>query len=181
MFVLWLKREAKIEARSHLWRPNIPGLTDWWKHTLSPQDRWPFWQQQLGRFARLPQRAEGAIFSAPELAQVITEVNDLAFEIAEDEHGRVRPSYYALKHCLRLLLALARTEQLPRPTEIGTDGNGAIRISWMAGDREVELVCPSEEEERPYVYYSSTADYGTKDEVSSEQLLEQIHWAISAP
>jgi len=121
---------------------------------------------------------ESWIGTAGELADVLSDINALAFQIEQDEHGLVRPSYHALKHCVQLILILARKGELVKPSDISTDGNGAIRVSWASEDREAELVCPSEETQTPYMYYSSSDSYGTETDLRPEALLRRIHWSM---
>ena len=118
--------------------------------------------------------------SASELAEVLAGINDLAFQPEEDEYGLVRPSLHAYKHCMRILLSLALESGLVRPSDIGCDRNGAIRISWAADHREAELICPSEETEMPYLYYSSSEAYGGESELTPDVLLRRIRWAVGS-
>ena len=120
---------------------------------------------------------EALIGSVSELGDVLSTVNDLAFQVEEDEFGLVRPSYHAHRQCLRVLLALAQKSEFIKPSEIGTDRNGDIRISWAGEGREIELVCPSEEAESPYIYFSSAETYGTETDISADGLLSKIRWA----
>jgi hypothetical protein len=120
---------------------------------------------------------DSLIASISELGEILATVNDLAFQIEEDEYGLVRPSYHAHRHCMRLLLAMAKSSEFIRPSDIGTDRNGAIRITWTKEGRETELVCPSEDTESPYVYYSSEDSYATEPNITPEGLLSRIRWA----
>jgi hypothetical protein len=117
------------------------------------------------------------IASVDELGEVLSTVNDLAFQVEEDEYGLVRPSYHAHRYCMRILLAMAQSSEFIKPSDIGTDRNGAIRIAWTREGREAELVCPSEDAELPYVYYSSKDSYGTDTEITPEVLISRIRWA----
>ena len=120
---------------------------------------------------------DSLIASVDELREVLSAVNDLAFQIEEDEYGLVRPSYHAHRHCMRILLAMAQSSEFIKPSDIGTDRNGAIRIAWTHEGREAELVCPSEEAELPYVYYSSEDSYGTDTGITPAGLISRIRWA----
>jgi hypothetical protein len=121
---------------------------------------------------------ESSVATATELAEVLAEINNLAFQVEEDEYGLVRPSYHAFKHCLRLVLTLAQRGVLAKPSSISTDPNGAIRIVWTSDDREAELVCPSEEGEAPYIYSSSSEKYEIEGDSGPEALMRKIRWAI---
>ena len=131
------------------------------------------------KFLSFPTSAtdDSLIASVDELGEVLSTVNDLAFQMEEDEYGLVRPSYHAHRHCMRILLAMAQSGEFIKPSDIGTDRNGAIRIAWTHEGREAELVCPSEEAELPYVYYSSEDSYGTDTEITPVGLISRIRWA----
>ena len=73
--------------------------------------------------------SDALVATAPELADVLNDVNNLAFQDISDEFGLLRPSFNALRECLRSLLSLARELELLRPSDISTDRNGDIRIS----------------------------------------------------
>lgn len=81
------------------------------------------------------------VASVGELGEILSRVNELAFQIDEDEYGLVRPSYHAHRQCMRILLAMAQNSEFIKPSDIGTDHNGAIRIAWTDEGREAELVC----------------------------------------
>jgi hypothetical protein len=115
------------------------------------------------------------VSSSRELAEILCEINDFAFEGEEDQFGPIRPTYHALKHCMKLMLELAADAKLVRPSDITTDHNGDIRISWASGTNEAELVCPSEGQ--PYIYYSSDQTYGTETDVTVDRIAQRVRWA----
>jgi hypothetical protein len=115
------------------------------------------------------------VASSSQLAEVLGEINNLAFKDEEDEFGPVRPTYHALKHCMKLVLDLAAKGKLYAPTDITTDHNGDIRITWSKGNREAELVCTSEG--RPYIYYSSDKTFGTEEDITADRVAEKVRWA----
>lgn len=121
---------------------------------------------------------ESAVSTASELAEVLAQINDLAFEQERDDLGLLRPSYRALTVCMKVMLDLARDGQLLRPSDIGIDRNGDIRISWAADGRETELVFPSDDQQEPYLYYSTPDSYGTETELSPPSVSKRIHWAL---
>jgi len=118
------------------------------------------------------------ISTAPELAQVLTEINDLAFQVEGDDFGLLRPSFRALTACMKTILDLARVGELLFPSDISTDRNGDIRISWAADDRETELVFPSDDKHEPYIYYSSPTLYDTVTEISQPSISKWVYWAL---
>lgn len=119
-----------------------------------------------------------AVATAEELSGILTEINDFAFDVEQDEFGAVRPSYHAQKHCIRMVLALAKHGRLLRPSDISTDHNGAIRISWTSEGREAELICPSEEEQQPYLYFSTSDNFGTETDLTTAKIARRIRWAL---
>jgi hypothetical protein len=118
------------------------------------------------------------VSTAPELAEVLAQINDLAFQQESDDHGLLRPTFRALTACMEAILDLARDGQLLRPSDIGTDRNGDIRISWAADERETELVFPSDDKQEPYLYYSSPDTYGTETELSPPSVSKRVRWAL---
>lgn len=154
-----------------------------------------FGRQADGRIPRNPQRVTflciierrgeilarltvPEVLTAPELAEVLAEINGLAFQGEMDEFGLLRPSYRALTACMKTILALAHDGGLLRPSDISSDRNGDIRVAWAADDRETELVFPSDEGGEPYLYYSSPTSYGTETDLSPQSVSKRIHWAI---
>ena len=121
---------------------------------------------------------ENDITTAEELSGILTEINNFAFDIEEDEFGIIRPSYHAQKHCIRIMLELANQGRLLRPSDISTDHNGAIRISWTSEGRETELICPSEEKQQPYIYFSTSDSFGTESDLTTDKIVRRIQWAL---
>lgn len=115
-----------------------------------------------------------------ELIELLDSINDLAYEPVEDESGLIRPSYHGLKNAVRLLLRLALKSALLRPRNATTDNNGDVRISWGSGDREIDLICPYEDSDQPYLYYSdeSTGDFGVDPVVDVDYVAMRIRWAL---
>jgi hypothetical protein len=74
------------------------------------------------------------VAAAPELAEFLNDINNLAFQGESDEFGLVRPGLHAFRECLKSIPSLARELELLRPSEITTDRNGDIRITWAAQD-----------------------------------------------
>jgi hypothetical protein len=118
------------------------------------------------------------VSTAPQLASVLAEINDLAFQAVGDDFGLLRPSFRALTACMKAILDLARDGELIRPSDISTDRNGDIRISWAADDRETELVFPSDDQHEPYIYYSSASSFGTEKEINPPSISKRVYWAL---
>jgi hypothetical protein len=118
------------------------------------------------------------------LVDILRRINDLAFEDKEDSFGPIRPSFVAFGRCIKLILELASIGGLLEPSDIGTDHNGDIRISWKKEDREAELVFPFDDQPLQdtliyyYVYYSSNKTYGIEGNPTALKLSEWIQWAM---
>lgn len=123
---------------------------------------------------------ESSVATAADLAEVLQEINNLAFLEESDEFGLLRPSYHALRICIKTILDLVVDDELQRPSDISTDRNGDIRIAWAVDGREAELVFPSDERERPYLYYSSPSSYGIEADLSSPTISRRINWALQS-
>lgn len=129
------------------------------------------------KFLAPPTPTVDALVGSPvELAELLHKINDLAFEEEEDQFGPIRPTFHAFKHCMKLILEIAADGKLFRPSDITTDHNGDIRISWTKGNREAELVCPSDD--RPYIYYSNEQAYGTDEDLTADKISERVRWAL---
>lgn len=139
--------------------------------------------QKLERFHATQPSAESEedlLVAGQNLIDLLDELNDLAYDAVEDDHGLIRPSYYSIKHAMRFLLRLARKSALLRPNNITTDNNGDIHISWGKGDRELDLICPYEESEQPYLYYSSGGpkEFGVDANTDIAHMARRIRWAV---
>jgi len=156
------------------YEPSYKQFELWQAKTGTSQISTIIWDRLL---ATLKTKADDELVgSSTELAEILREINDLAFEDEEDKFGPIRPTYHALKHCMRLVLELAAGARLVKPSDITTDHNGDIRISWARGTNEAELVCPSEG--RPYIYYSSDQTYGTEIDATIDRIAQRVRWAM---
>ena len=141
-------------------KANTPALAAWANLLLAPRTA----------------TEEALVGSPSELAGILAKINDLAFEDEQDQFGPIRPTYDALKNCLRLILELAAEGRLLHPSDITTDHNGDIRISWAKGDREAELVSPSDGQ--PYLFFSSKEAYGTDADLTTDKISERVRWSL---
>ena len=163
-----MHRGAKLVSQ-----PQFPHLRNWGSLAYVP----------IGEF-RLPGTAAKPVRTALpatrttwEFAAIVKLVSLLSRD-EKDEFGLVRPSLNAFKDCLGILLELARVNGTEQPMEIGTDRDGAIRVSWTSDQRECELVFPFDETEAPYLYYSSPDDYGIERDLSPPAVKRRIQWAV---
>jgi hypothetical protein len=126
------------------------------------------------------ERTKSIIVSAMQFSDVITRLNDLSFAPEQDQYGAARPSYHASRNCIKLFADLVKLEGcMAAPTDIGLDRNADIRVTWGSLNREIDLVSPSDESQRPYVYHSSPTDYGIDELITPERLSRWIRWSYS--
>jgi hypothetical protein len=173
-FALPLERGVKVMSRHH-----APAETMDVEQHIYPQVYMPaaWWRKQFEKGIRAQQIEDDPfIASAADLAEVLMEINTLAFQEEKDDFGLLRPSLAALRECLKTVLTLAREGELQRPSEISTDRNGDIRISWAAEARVAELVFPSDENSQPYLYYSSPTSYGTENDLNHRAIGKKLRW-----
>ncbi len=94
-----------------------------------------------------------------------------------DELGRLGPSDYgtaaAGEIAFRMLESGAR---LLLPSDISFDRDGAVRIVWEQGDKTLELVCPYEQSQRPYLFYSNDDQHGIAHDLSKTRLNRLLSW-----
>ena len=112
------------------------------------------------------------ILSAVEVAKVLEEVNGLC-AMEREGGGAILPSVKAMNRCMDILLKLIKQKGLLPPSDVVTDVNGDIRISWRRGLKEVELVSPSDDEPA-YLYFSLGDNYGVSPDANSEALIERL-------
>jgi len=95
----------------------------------------------------------------------------------QDEFGPRRPSESSVFKVRSLFFSFARTRaRFPSPTDIDTDHDGSIRISWENGDRFLELITPQTDNDPSYIYFSVGEEYGIARDVSPKSLLERLDW-----
>lgn len=162
-----LHHVAGYNIKNEMARPRLM----WQKKLLAREGPWAV------IFGKHRSKIHDSIELSAELAAILLEITNLAFEEEEDQFGLIRPSYDAFRNCMKLVLELAENGQLFKPSDISVDHNGDIRISWAGGGRQAELVCPSQGE--PYVYYSSGETFGIPDgELTIDVIIEKVRWAM---
>ncbi len=112
------------------------------------------------------------------LASTLAEVALLAERDETDRFGRIRPSYYGFRSAIKLLAATTSDSTIPAAAEVTTDVNGDIRIVWLGPNRRAELVCPYEEIEQPYVYYSGQDEFEIEENPTASTLQNRVKWAV---
>ena len=74
----------------------------------------------------------------------------------EDEYGILRPTEYAFRTAMKLVVEAydSMGNSFPK-CSTGTDDQGSIRLAWenIKADCRVRLFCPSNAEEKAYIYH----------------------------
>ncbi len=97
----------------------------------------------------------------------------------EDEYGILKPTDYAFKAVVNLILeanSLVSTD-FPKAS-VSTDHQGGIRLAWTSLDheREVCLFCPSNSSAPMDVYHVSENEEGVEDVTSVATLVKWLEW-----
>ena len=71
---------------------------------------------------------------------------------------------------------LIRGATLPSQAEVCTDADGAIHITWEIAARSLELVCPFDETDRTYIYFSDEANDRLAFDFSKSRLRALFSW-----
>ena len=97
----------------------------------------------------------------------------------EDDYGILKPSDYAFKTIMNLVLEahFLMGNSFPRASA-STDYQGGIRLDWtsLQSDREVCLVCPFSPERAVYIYHQTSDDYAVEDDISPSILVKWLEW-----
>ncbi|MBE9162988.1 MULTISPECIES: hypothetical protein [Microcoleaceae] len=97
----------------------------------------------------------------------------------EDEYGILRPTEYAFRTAMKLVVeAYDRMGNSFPKASTATDDRGSIRLAWQnrKADRKVRLFCPSNAEEKTYVYHQNSEEYGSEDITSAVTLVYWLEW-----
>ena len=109
-------------------------------------------------------------------AQRILELLDLE---EEDEYGILRPTAYAIKTAMKLVIDSydIMGDSFPKGSPI-TDDQGSIRLAWenLDSDCRVRLFCPCNAEEKAYVYHQKSDQYGSEDIINFSTLVNWLKW-----
>jgi hypothetical protein len=104
-------------------------------------------------------------------------VRDLLKAPARDDLGPIRASKTSVTHAISILFPLVQVGfKLPEPLDIGTDHDGAIRVTWENGPRFLELVVPYEANVAAYLYYSEGDHYDLERTLASDALRRRFNW-----
>ena len=97
----------------------------------------------------------------------------------EDDYGVLRPTDYAFKTTMSLLLEAYEMmgDRFPKGSSC-TDEEGGITIDWTSQDagRAIVLFCPSSLEKSTRIYRDNNDEYGSDNEVSVSKLVSWLEW-----
>jgi hypothetical protein len=98
---------------------------------------------------------------------------------SEDEYGILRPTEYAFRTAMKLVVEAydSMGNSFPK-CSIGTDDQGSIRLAWqnINADRRVRLFCPHNPDRKAYIYHQKSEEYGSEDITSAVILVHWLEW-----
>jgi hypothetical protein len=97
-------------------------------------------------------------------------------EDEEDEYGVLRPTGYAFRTALNLIIEASFLLIDGYPFGCAsTDSEGGIRIEWFKTTGEIRLVIPASKEKEPYIYYEFGEKYGVDRQANADKLARWIN------
>jgi hypothetical protein len=133
---------------------------------------------QTGRIADVSVSSRFASFG---YSETLRQISRLGKTREADEFGRVRPSERAIVVASEVAFRMLRSAAgMQPPSDVSTDRDGDIRVVWESGDRTLELVCPYEPSQRPYIFYSDSNEYAIAYDLSVYRLGRLLAWLNGA-
>ncbi|MEG3966382.1 hypothetical protein QUA00_01820 [Microcoleus sp. T2B6] len=97
----------------------------------------------------------------------------------EDEYGILRPTEYAFRTAMKLIVEAYDIlgDSFPKAST-ATDELGSIRLAWQKvnADRRVRLFCPHNADDKAYIYHQNSEEYGSEDITSAATLAHWLEW-----
>ena len=97
----------------------------------------------------------------------------------EDEYGILRPTEYAFRTAMKLVVEAydSMGNSFPK-CSTATDDQGSIRLAWqnINADCRVRLFCPSNADAQAYVYHQKNEEYKSEDIISASTLVHWLEW-----
>ncbi|MEG4963882.1 MULTISPECIES: hypothetical protein [unclassified Microcoleus] len=97
----------------------------------------------------------------------------------EDEYGILRPTEYAFRTAMKLVVDAydSMGNSFPKASKISPNKKGSIWVAWenTNSDRAVRLICPINADQKSYIYHVS-GEYGSKDITSAAILVDRLKW-----
>lgn len=120
-------------------------------------------------------------FDNSNLNAMLSELQDLMQEDDDDEYGVLRPTSHALFQSVQIFFNISSRIQQDLPYgAISSDYSGGIRIEWYGRNKEVRLVIPSTNEQKPYIYYENESSYNIDNSISPESIVRWFNWLNAA-
>lgn len=97
----------------------------------------------------------------------------------EDDYGILKPSDYAFKTVMNLVLeAHSLMGNDFSRASASTDHEGGISLDWtrQETERKVSLFCPFSPDKRAYIYHQISDEYAVDYEVSASNLAKWLQW-----
>ena len=97
----------------------------------------------------------------------------------EDEYGILRPTEYAFRTAMKLVVEAydSMGNSFPK-CSTGTDDQGSIRLAWQNrnADCRIRLFCPSNAEDKAYIYHQKNLEYKSEDIIAASRLVYWLEW-----
>ena len=97
----------------------------------------------------------------------------------EDEYGILKPTEYAFKTAMKLIVEAYDVLGYRFPqASTSTDDAGSIRLAWQNknADCRVRLFCPSNADTQAYVYHQKNEEYKSEDIIYVSTLVDWLEW-----
>ncbi|MCC3407487.1 MAG: hypothetical protein JGK17_18210 [Microcoleus sp. PH2017_10_PVI_O_A] len=97
----------------------------------------------------------------------------------EDEYGILKPTEYAFRTAMKWVVEAydVLRENFPKAS-VSTDELGSIRLAWQntSADCRVRLFCPSNADDRAYIYHQKHEEYKSEDIIAASTLVHWLEW-----
>lgn len=121
--------------------------------------------------------------SASNFTTTLKRILELLDLEAEDDYGILKPTDYAFKMAMNLVVEAYEImgNSFPLGSE-STDEKGGIRIAWQKRNRDcnVRLFCPSSAGEKAYIYHNKGDESAVEYDVSASNLFQWLEWFNTA-
>jgi len=98
---------------------------------------------------------------------------------AEDDYGILKPTEYAFKTAMQLVVETYEImgNSFPSGSE-STDEEGSIFLNWISQDRKrsVIIFCPCSPEKPAYFYHDTSDEHAAESDVSASKLVHWLEW-----
>jgi hypothetical protein len=108
------------------------------------------------------------------------EILDILKESKEDVYDDEIPITQLAEENAKKLLHIAFEElglRLQIPNIIPTD-SGGIEVEWKKGGKYLQLICPPNDDKKPYLFYKEDDNYGIQHFEDSNEFVKRINWLI---